>query len=110
MNVVSERTSIQSSSSTFNPDQQVAGLSVSYPESTRRFLRITVAGWNDPSSLQSASVSYVREEPAIRDVAAELRPGVQNDAKERTTHLEFDLSFSRPYDRISLKVGPGSSS
>jgi hypothetical protein len=90
-----------------NPDQHVAGLSVSYPESTRRFLRITIAGWNDPSSLQSASVSYVREEPAIRDVAAELRPSVQNDAKERTTNLEFDLSFSRPYDRITLKVGPG---
>ena len=50
------------------PDQHVSDLSVSYPESTRRYLRLTIEGWSDPEALQSVSMSFVREsEAAERD-------------------------------------------
>jgi hypothetical protein len=39
-------------------DRRVAVLTVDYPVSTRRFVRATIYAWSDPSSLESALLTY----------------------------------------------------
>src|SRR4051794_2768419 len=58
-------------------------LTVEYPVSTRRYLRLTIPGWNDPAYLQSAWLTYRKEADAVRDVMATLTPVVSEDPKRR---------------------------
>jgi hypothetical protein len=53
------------------PDQHASNLAVSYPESTRRYLRITVVGWRIPDAIRSVSMSFVRDVPTQRETVAE---------------------------------------
>lgn len=88
-------------------DKHAAGLSISYPTSTRRYVRVAVEGWTDPKWLSSASVNLVRTTPAHRDLVAILLPSVTQDGQTRTANLDFNLGFERPYDRITFDTDPG---
>ena len=88
-------------------DTRAAGLSVSYPISKRRYVRVTIRGWRDLSWVRSASISFVRTIAAQRHLVANLKPVAVEDEKEHVTNLSFDLGFARPYDRITLAPGPG---
>lgn len=88
-------------------DQHASYLSVSYPESTHRFLRITVSGWTNPAALQSAEVGFIRESVAERDIAADLRPNVTADDGSRESVIDCDLGFERPFDRVTFAVSAG---
>jgi hypothetical protein len=89
-------------------DHTAAENTISYPTSTRRFVRLTIAGWTDPANLQSVRLSAFRETGATRDVVATLSPTVREDAKAQTTELTLDLGFpGQPFDHIDLTVEPG---
>jgi hypothetical protein len=89
-------------------DRDVSDLTVEYPVSTRRYLRLTIPGWNDPAYLQSAWLTYRKKTDAVRDVMAKLTPVVSEDPKAKTTSLLFDVGFEGlPYDRLELSIGPG---
>lgn len=89
-------------------DHSANETTVSYPTSTRRYVRLTIAGWSDPDNLQAVWVSAYRETGATRDVIATLTPSVHEDSKTQTTELIFDLGFGgQPFDQIDLSVDPG---
>lgn len=90
------------------PETNVANLTVSYPTSTRRYVRITIPGWDDPAYLQSALLAENQATDATRDEFATLQPKVTEDAKLQTTDVQFDLGANgQPCDRLVLQVGPG---
>jgi hypothetical protein len=89
-------------------DHAAAEMTVSYPDSTRRYVRLTIPGWTDPKNLQAVWLSAFKETGATRDVIATLTPAVHEEPKAQTTELTLDLGFSgRPFDQISLAVDPG---
>ena len=89
-------------------DRDVSDLTIEYPVSTRRYLRLTIPGWNDPAYLQSAWLAYRRETDAVRDVMAVLTPVAGEDSKAKTTSLLVDIGFEGlPYDRLEVTVGSG---
>jgi hypothetical protein len=89
-------------------DHAAAETTISYPTSTRRFVRLTIPGWTEPANLQAVWLSAFKETGATRDLVATLSPSVQEDAKTQTTELILDLGFSgQPFDHINLAVGPG---
>jgi len=89
------------------PDQHASNLSVSYPESSRHYLRVTVVGWRNPDAIRSVSMSFVRDVPAQRETVAESSPKVTADRAARSSVLEIDLGFDRPFDRIRFDPTPG---
>jgi hypothetical protein len=89
-------------------DRDVSDLTVEYPVSTRRYLRLTIPGWNDPTYLQSAWLTYREDANAVRDVIAALMPVVNEDSKAKTTSLLVDIGFEGlPYDRLEVSMGSG---
>ena len=89
-------------------DHNANETTISYPTSTRRYVRLTIAGWSDPENLQAVWVADYRETGATRDVIATLTPSVREDGHAQTTELVFDLGFAgQPFDEIDLTVDPG---
>jgi hypothetical protein len=89
-------------------DHSASETTVSYPVSTRRFVRLTIPGWSEPANLQSVWVADFKETGATRDTIAILSPTVREDAKAQTTELTLDLGFpGQPIDQIDLTVDPG---
>jgi len=86
-------------------DRHVAELSVDYPVSTRRYVRVTIPGWHNPAYLASAWLTYFAETGAVRDSVASLAPAVTEDAKAQATVLTGDIGFGGlAYDRVELAV------
>jgi len=89
-------------------EHAVAESTVSYPLSSRRFVRLTIPGWTDPSQLQAVWISAFNETSATRDTLGTFTPAVHEDAKTQTSELTVDFGFQgQPYDRVGLAVGPG---
>lgn len=90
------------------PEVNVSDLTVTYPTSTRRFVRVTIPGWSDPAALESAWLAERKETDATRDNIAQLQPVITQHKDEQTTDLLFDLGFAgQPCDRLALQVAPG---
>jgi hypothetical protein len=88
--------------------RDVSDLSVDYPVSTRRYVRITIPDWRDPAYLASAWLTYFKETGAVRDTVSTLTPLATNDPKAQTTSVVADIGFQGlPYDRLNLTVDPG---
>lgn len=86
-------------------DRHAAELSVEYPVSTRRYVRVTIPGWHNPGYLTSAWLTYFAETGAVRDTAANLAPAVTEDAKAQATLLTGDIGFGGlAYDRVELAI------
>jgi len=89
-------------------EHAIAETTVSYPLSTRRFVRLTIPGWTNPAQLQTVWLSDFKDTGATRDIVATLTPSVHEDPKTQTTELTLNLGFQgQPYDRIDLSIGPG---
>jgi hypothetical protein len=87
------------------PDRKVSELSVDYPVSTRRYVRLTILGWHDPAYLASAWLTYFEETGAVRDTVSTLAPVATEDPKARTTSLVADIGFGGlAYDRLEVSV------
>jgi hypothetical protein len=89
-------------------ERQVSELTVDYPVSNRRFVKLTIYGWTSPDYLQSASLTYFSETNGIFDPVATVVPSVTEDAKTQSTVLVADIGFSSvPHDRVQLSIDPG---
>jgi hypothetical protein len=87
------------------PDRQVSELSVDYPVSTRRYVRVTIPGWHDPVYLAGAWLTYFEESGAVRDIVFTLTPAATEDRKTQATALTVDIGFGGlPYDRVEMTV------
>ena len=86
-------------------DRTVSDLTAEYPTSTRRYLRLTIPGWQDPALLESAWLLQVNEQHAIRDRVASLKPAVTQDPSAHTTAYTFVGFEGQPFDELELSVG-----
>ncbi len=88
--------------------RKTSALTVDYPVSTRRYVRVTIPGWRDPADLASAWLTYYKEASAVRDTVSTLTPSAAEDPKAQTTSLVADIGFQGlAYDRLNLIVEPG---
>lgn len=90
----------------FSQDEQhVSVLEVGYPVSTRRYVRLTVYGWNDPKAVEQAWITLDKNEFPVRDAMATLKADPRQEAKTQSTLYTWDLGVSGlPYDQLSLAV------
>jgi hypothetical protein len=89
-------------------EHAVAESTVSYPLSSRRFVRLTIPGWTDPAQLQAVWISAFNETSATRDTVGTFTPEAHEDLKTQSSELTVDFGFQgQPYDRVGLAVAPG---
>ena len=88
-------------------DRHMALLTVDYPISTKRFVRVTVFGWNKTGAVRQVWSAYHHERPAEREVMDTVKPERSEDPKTKASILTIDLKQAGvPYDRIRLDSGP----
>jgi hypothetical protein len=81
---------------------------LTYPVSTRRYVRVTIPGWPDPAWLESAFVVFYRETDAVRDILASGTPVVTQNSPDRSTSFQIDAGMAGlPCDRITISARPG---
>jgi len=84
-------------------NRHMFALAVGYPESTRRFLRVTVRGWTKVGALTGASVDFEEQRPASREPLASLTPGIEEDSKTQSTIATIDAGVDGlPVDHIRV--------
>ena len=91
----------------FTADEHHASLlTLDYPTSTRRFLKVVVEGAKDLAILSGASVLLREERPAIwQEIARFADPAPIEDDKRHTTSYTLDFGApGAPRDRISLTI------
>jgi hypothetical protein len=89
-------------------DRHAAVLTVEYPLSTRRYVRVTVLGWTNPADLTSAFLTYHSETAGVRDVLATVTPTAVEDSKEQKSGWTADIGYAGlPHDQLQLEIGPG---
>jgi hypothetical protein len=85
--------------------RRISALYVGYPVSSRRYVRVTIHGWNDPKAVTECWVTIEEDMPAARDVMAELNAEPQQDPKTQSTLYTWDLGIPGiPHDELSLDV------
>ena len=89
-------------------DRKVSVLSVDYPQSTRRFVKLTIFGWSDPEYLDSAWLTYYTSTSGTADTLATIAASASQDPKTQTTLLLADIGFDGlPHDRLQFTIDPG---
>lgn len=87
---------------------KISNLSIQYPDSTRRYLRIVIEGWSDLEKLRGATVQFWREVPARRSVRGSVaKPEGKFDPQTKTVTYEFSSADRAPKDQLRIEVGPG---
>ncbi|HEX6897584.1 MAG TPA: DUF3999 family protein [Bryobacteraceae bacterium] len=87
-------------------DRRISILDVAYPPSSRRYIRVTVYGWDDPKAVTQCWVTIEEDKPPMRDVMASLQTEPRQDAKTQSTVYTWDLGVSGiPHDELSVNVG-----
>jgi len=89
-------------------DRKVSDLTLTYPVSTRRYVRVTIPGWHDPAWLESAFAVFFRETDAVRDILAAGAPVVTQNSTDRSTSFQIDAGMAGlPYDCVTISPHPG---
>jgi hypothetical protein len=90
----------------FSPgDRRFRSLTIEYPLSTRRFLRVTVLGWRDPNAITGAWLRARQGRAAVRETFATVTPQRSEDSKTQSTSLMLDLGVAGlPVDRIHVET------
>ncbi|MBZ5609170.1 MAG: DUF3999 domain-containing protein [Acidobacteriia bacterium] len=87
-------------------NRRVSVLYVSYPVSSRRYVRVTVYGWNNPKAVTNCWVTVEGNEAPAHDIMASLKAEPQQDTKTQSSVYTWNLGVARiPYDELSLEVG-----
>jgi hypothetical protein len=85
--------------------RHVSVLEVSYPVSARRYVRLTVYGWNDPKAVAQCWVMLDESTPPVRDVMATLAARPQPEPRTQSTLYTWDLDEQGiPHDELALDV------
>ena len=88
-------------------DRHIAMLTVDYPASTMRYVRVTVFGWMKTDAVREAWAAYRNELPAERDVMDAVVPQRSEDPETKSSLLLIDLKQAGvPYDRVRLESEP----
>jgi hypothetical protein len=88
-------------------DRHMALLTVDYPASTMRYVRVTVDGWMKTDVVRQAWAAYRNELPAERDVVDTVVPQLSEDPETKSSLLLIDLKQAGvPYDRVRLESEP----
>ena len=88
-------------------DRHMAVLTVDYPASTMRYVRVTVYGWMKTDAVRQVWSAYRHERPSERDVMAAVSPERSEDPETKSTVLLVDLKQSGvPCDRVRVESGP----
>jgi hypothetical protein len=86
-------------------DRQISVLYVGYPVSSRRYVRATIYGWNDPHAVTDCWVTIEEDQPSMRDTMASLKPEPSEDTKTQSTIYAWDLGVAGiPYDQLALDI------
>ena len=86
-------------------DRRISVLHVAYPPSSRRYLRVTVYGWDDPKAVTQCWVTIDEDKPPVRDVMASLQTEPRQDTKTQSTVYTWDLGVPGiPHDELSVDV------
>jgi hypothetical protein len=87
-------------------DRHVAVLSVDYPASTMRYVRVTISGWMKTEAVRQVWSAYHHERPAERAVMDTIAPQRSEDPDTKSSVLLLDLKQAGvPYDWIRLESG-----
>ena len=81
-------------------------LSVEYPVSTRRYLRVTIEGWQDPAVLTGAGVSLAEDRPPVRQVVQEFKTLTPTE-EPKTKSTNYVLDFGEtgvPKDLLRFEL------
>jgi hypothetical protein len=91
----------------FHRDGKSAELTtIDYPASTRRYLRVSIFGWNDPGLVSGASVFSRLVEPAERTVIATVTPEKAGDSQTGKSLYTLDVKAQgMPHDGLVLETG-----
>jgi hypothetical protein len=88
-------------------DRHMALLTVDYPASTMRYVRVTVYGWMKTDAVRQVWAAYRDELPAERDVMDSVVPERSEDPETKSSLLLIDLKQAGvPYDRVRLESEP----
>jgi hypothetical protein len=88
-------------------DRHMAMLTVDYPASTMRYVRVTVFGWMKTDAVREAWAAYRNELPAERDIMDTVEPQRSEDPETKSSLLLIDLKQAGvPYDRVRLETEP----
>jgi len=80
-------------------------VTVDYPVSTRRYVRVTCPAWKRPEDVKNAWIAWREERPEVLQTVAVLDPRRSEDPQTQTTTLMLDLGPSPPlYDRLRLET------
>jgi hypothetical protein len=86
-------------------DRKVSVLYVGYPVSSRRYIRVTVYGWNDTKAVTRCWVTIEEKKASVRDAMASLKAEPQQDTKTQSTLYTWDLGVQGiPHDQLTLEV------
>ena len=91
----------------FTADEHHASLlTIDYPTSTRRFLKVVIEGAKDPAILSGASVLLREERPAVwQEMAKFANPASLEDDKRHATSYDLDFGAAgAPRDRVILTI------
>jgi hypothetical protein len=86
--------------------RSVGVLSIDYPASTRRYVRVSVPGWRKPDSISGASALYHELRPAELELIASLKAHASDEPATKSTKYDFDLGIEGlPHDRLRVEAG-----
>ena len=91
----------------FTADEHHASLlTIDYPTSTRRFLKVVIEGAKDPAILSGASVLLREERPAAwQEIGKFADPSPIEDDKRHATSYDIDFGApGAPRDRVLLTI------
>lgn len=80
-------------------------VTVDYPVSSRRYVRVTCPAWKRPEAVKNAWIAWREDRPEVLQTVAVLDPRRSEDPQTQTTTLVLDLGPSPPlYDRLRLET------
>jgi hypothetical protein len=83
-------------------------LEIAYPLSTRRYLRLTIAGWDDPKFVTGAQAFETIATPPKRMSLGSCTPHPQPEPPSRATLHACDLGVAVPVESVRFEVDPQS--
>ncbi len=85
--------------------RKVSVLSVDYPVSTRRYVRATIFGLDNPNLVSNCWANFHRETDARRETILESKPTPIEEPKTQSTVIDIDLGVEGyPQDRVRLDI------
>jgi Protein of unknown function (DUF3999) len=84
---------------------QFSSLDVSFPTSTKPYLRVTILGWDKTASIGDVSLDHEVKRSAVRQVLATLTPPITEEASSKSTIATLDMGVAGlPVDYIVLDI------